>query len=108
MEDDPVGEGVLLDPVDVASECLVEQRSGWQRPVGGWSLVEGRRPQPGLRRRTAGFSARAAVIDGFTDLMVELYGEEAAVCPRTVARVVELAVNSPVIVEGEVWVDDGR
>jgi hypothetical protein len=44
-----------------------------------------------------GFSAQPQVIDGFTDLMVALYGEEIAICPRTVAGVAELALNSPVI-----------
>ena len=51
-----------------------------------------------------GFAAQPAVIDGFTDLMTELFGVEAAQCPRAVTGVTELAVNSPVIIEGEVEV----
>ena len=56
----------------------------------------------GMVNAAPGFVALAPVIDGFTDLMVELFGEEAALCPRAVAGMAELALNSPVIVEGEV------
>jgi hypothetical protein len=42
------------------------------------------------------------VIDGFTDLMVALWGDEAAICPRAVGGMAELPGNSPVIIEGEV------
>lgn len=34
--------------------------------------------------------------------MVDLFGEDAALCPRAVAGMAELALDSPVIVEGEV------
>ena len=50
------------------------------------------------------FIAQPQVIDGFTDLMVALYGEEVALCPRAVAGVAALALDSPVIIEGEVEV----
>ena len=56
----------------------------------------------GMVNAAPGFVALAAVIDGFTDLMVEVFGEEAALCPRAVAGMAELALNSPIIVEGEV------
>jgi hypothetical protein len=42
------------------------------------------------------------VIDGFTDLMIDLFGETSAICPRSVTGMAELALNSPVIIEGEV------
>ena len=60
----------------------------------------------GMVNSSPGFVAQAAVIDGFTDLMVDLYGDEAAVCPRAVAGVAELALGSPVIIEGEVELGD--
>ena len=56
----------------------------------------------GMVNSAPGFIAQPQVIDGFTDLMVALWGEEAAVCPRAVAGMAELALNSPVIIEGEV------
>ena len=56
----------------------------------------------GMVNAAPGFIALAPVIDGFTDLMIELFGAEAAMCPRAVAGMAVLALNSPVIVEGEV------
>jgi YjgF/chorismate_mutase-like, putative endoribonuclease len=56
----------------------------------------------GMVNSAPGFTAQPQVIDGFTDLMVTLYGEEVAVCPRAVAGMAELGLNSPVIIEGEV------
>ncbi len=56
----------------------------------------------GMVNSAPGFTAQAQVIDGFTDLMIALWGEEVAVCPRAVAGMAELALNSPVIIEGEV------
>ena len=53
----------------------------------------------------AGFVMQPQVIDGFTDLMVELFGEDSAICPRAVAGVAELPFGSPVIIEGEVEVN---
>ena len=64
--------------------------------VASWTRVFG------MVNSAPGFVAQAAVIDGFTDLMIDLYGEEAAMCPRAVAGVTELALGSPVIIEGEV------
>ena len=58
----------------------------------------------GLVNAAPGFTALPKVIDGFTDLMIELFGQEAAVCPRTVVGAAELALDAPVIVEGEVEV----
>jgi hypothetical protein len=56
----------------------------------------------GMVNSAPGFFAQPQVIDGFTDLVVALYGEEIALCPRTVAGVAELALNSPVIIDCEV------
>jgi hypothetical protein len=56
----------------------------------------------GMVNAAPGFVALPQVIDGFTDLMADLFGEESAICPRSVAGMAELALNSPVIIEGEV------
>ena len=60
----------------------------------------------GMVNAAPGFVALAPVIDGFTELMVELFGAEAAICPRTVAGMAELALNAPVIIEAEVEIRD--
>ena len=64
--------------------------------IGVWVRVQG------LVNAAPGFTALPQVIDGFTDVMVRVFGHEAAVCPRTVLGAAELAMNAPVIVEGEV------
>ena len=56
----------------------------------------------GMVNSAPGFVAQPQVIDGFTELMVSLYGEESAICPRAVAGMAELPFGSPVIIEGEV------
>jgi hypothetical protein len=56
----------------------------------------------GMVNSAPGFVAQPQVIDGFTELMVDLFGEESAVCPRAVAGMAELPFGSPVIIEGEV------
>ena len=55
----------------------------------------------GFVNSAPGFTALPHVIDGFTDVMIKVFGHEAAVCPRTVLGAAELALNAPVIVEGE-------
>lgn len=59
----------------------------------------------GMVNSAEGFLAQAPVIDGFTDLMIQLFGEDSALCPRAVAGVAELAFGSPVIIEGEVLIE---
>ena len=56
----------------------------------------------GMVNSAPGFIAQPMVIDGFTDLMVALYGEESAICPRAVAGMAEMPFNSPLIIDGEV------
>jgi hypothetical protein len=58
----------------------------------------------GLVNAAPAFTALPQVIDGFKDLMIALYREDAAIGPRTVAGASELALNAPVIIEGEVQV----
>ena len=58
----------------------------------------------GLVNAAPGFTALPQVIDGFTDVMIQLFGHEVAICPRTVLGAAELALNAPVIIEGEVEV----
>lgn len=55
----------------------------------------------GLVNSAPGFTGQARVIDGFTELMVSLYGDDVAICPRVVAGAAELPFGSPVIIEGE-------
>ncbi|HEY8003649.1 MAG TPA: RidA family protein [Phenylobacterium sp.] len=62
----------------------------------------------GMVNSAPGFVGQAAVVDGFTDLMITLFGDEAAICPRAVMGAAELAMNAPVIIEGEVEIGPAR
>ncbi len=56
----------------------------------------------GMVNSAPGFVAQAPVIDGFTDVMIAVFGEESALCPRAVGGMAQLPFGSPVIIEGEV------
>lgn len=84
------GLAILADLKDELGD--LDRVTGWVRVFGMVNSAEGS-------------TAQAAVIDGFTDLMIQLYGEESAICPRAVAGVAELAFDSPVIIEGEAMID---
>ena len=73
-----------------------------KRELGDLDRVVGWMRVLGIVNSAPGFTGQAQVIDGFTDLMVSLYGEESAVCPRAVAGAAELAANVPLVIEGEV------
>lgn len=53
----------------------------------------------GLVRSAPGFSRQPAVVDGYTELLVEVYGEERAVCARSAIGVAELPDGIAVEVE---------
>jgi enamine deaminase RidA (YjgF/YER057c/UK114 family) len=56
----------------------------------------------GLVRSALGFGDQPAVINGFTDLVVEVYGEERGLCARSAIGVAELPARMPVEVEATV------
>ena len=53
----------------------------------------------GFVRSAPGFGEQPAVINGFTDLIVEVYGPERGRCARSAIGVAELPMNIPVEVE---------
>jgi hypothetical protein len=79
-----------------------------QRELGDLDRVTGWVRVLGMVNSAPGFAGQAPVIDGFTDVMIELYGEDSALCPRAVAGMAELPFNSPVIIEGEATIDTER
>ena len=56
----------------------------------------------GLVRSATGFGEQPAVVNGFTDLVVEVYGEERGLCARSAIGVAELPAGMPVEVEATV------
>jgi enamine deaminase RidA (YjgF/YER057c/UK114 family) len=53
----------------------------------------------GFVRSAPGFGEQPAVINGFTDTIVEVYGEDRGVCARSAIGVSELPAGIPVEVE---------
>jgi enamine deaminase RidA (YjgF/YER057c/UK114 family) len=56
----------------------------------------------GMVNAAPGFTQTPAVINGFSDLIIELYGAEAGIHARSAIGVAELPFNVPVEVEAEV------
>ena len=56
----------------------------------------------GFVRSAPGFGEQPAVINGFSDLVVEVYGEERGLCARSAIGVTELPTGIPVEVEATV------
>jgi enamine deaminase RidA (YjgF/YER057c/UK114 family) len=53
----------------------------------------------GFVRSAPGFGDQPAVVNGFTELIVEVYGEERGLCARSAIGVAELPAGIPVEVE---------
>ena len=64
--------------------------------IAGWSRVFG------MVNSAPGFNRQPAVINGFTDLIIEVFGAERGVHARSAVGLAELPFNLPVEVEGEV------
>lgn len=56
----------------------------------------------GMVNSAPGFNRQPAVINGFTDLIIEVFGAERGVHARSAVGLAELPFNIPVEVEGEV------
>jgi enamine deaminase RidA (YjgF/YER057c/UK114 family) len=67
--------------------------------VRAWSRVLG------MVNSAPGFALQPAVINGFSDLILELYGPERGMHARSAVGMAELPFNIPVEIEGEVELD---
>lgn len=56
----------------------------------------------GLVRSAPGFGDQPAVVNGFTDCVIELFGEEAGLCARSAIGVAELPAGLAVEIEATV------
>jgi enamine deaminase RidA (YjgF/YER057c/UK114 family) len=61
----------------------------------------------GMVNSAPGFNRQPAVINGFTELIVEVFGKEAGAHARSAVGMAELPFDIPVEVEGEVLLVDG-
>ena len=62
----------------------------------------------GYVRSAPGFSSQPEVVNGFSDLIIEVYGEDRGRCPRTAIGTSELPRNIPIEVESIVALRDAR
>ena len=60
----------------------------------------------GMVNSAPGFNAQPAVINGFSDLILKLYGPERGAHARSAVGMAELPFDIPVEIEGEVEIDD--
>jgi hypothetical protein len=60
----------------------------------------------GMVNSAPGFHRQPAVINGFSDLILELFGPVAGAHSRSAVGMAELPFNIPVEIEGEVEVED--
>lgn len=70
--------------------------------VSAWLMVNG------LVNVAPGFTETSAVINGFSDLVLELYGQDVGRHARTAIGAAMLPLNSPVIISAEVEVRQVR
>jgi enamine deaminase RidA (YjgF/YER057c/UK114 family) len=76
-----------------------------QRTVGDLDRVRAWSRVLGMVNSAPGFALQPAVINGFSDLILELYGPERGMHARSAVGMAELPFNIPVEIEGEVELD---
>ncbi len=79
-----------------------------RRALGDLDQVTGWLRVFGMVNTTPGFTATPAVINGFSDLVIELWGDEAGSHARSAVGVAELPFDLPVELEAEVTLGHQR
>jgi enamine deaminase RidA (YjgF/YER057c/UK114 family) len=77
-----------------------------QRALGDLDRVRAWGRVFGMVNSAPGFNAQPAVINGFSDLILTLYGPERGAHARSAVGMAELPFDIPVEIEGEVEIDD--
>lgn len=78
-----------------------------QRAIGDLDRVSAWVRVFGMVNAAPGFNRMPAVINGFSDLIVELYGPDAGAHARSAVGLAELPFDIPVEIEAEVELDGG-
>src|SRR5258708_1742676 len=73
-----------------------------QRAIGDLDRVAGWRRVFGMVNSAPGFNRQPLVINGFSDLILELYGPDVGAHARSAVGLAELPFDIPVEIEGEV------
>lgn len=76
-----------------------------QRATGDLDRVRAWSRVLGMVNSAPGFALQPSVVNGFSDLILELYGPERGMHARSAVGMAELPFNIPVEIEGEVELD---
>ena len=76
-----------------------------QRALGDLDRVSAWTRVFGMVNSAAGFNQQPSVINGFSDLILDLHGPEAGAHSRSAVGLAELPFDIPVEIEGEVEID---
>ena len=76
-----------------------------QRAIGDLDRVRAWSRVHGMVNSAPGFALQPSVVNGFSDLILELYGPERGMHARSAVGMAELPFNIPVEIEGEVELD---
>jgi len=77
-----------------------------QRELGSLDCVRAWGRVFGMVNSAPGFNCQPAVINGFSDLILELFGPEAGAHARSAVGMAELPFDIPVEIEAEIEIDD--
>ena len=76
-----------------------------QRAIGDLDRVRAWSRVLGMVNSAPGFALQPSVVNGFSDLILDLYGPERGMHARSAVGMAELPFNIPVEIEGEVELD---
>jgi enamine deaminase RidA (YjgF/YER057c/UK114 family) len=102
-----VGRELTLEQgYDAARLTALAMLASLQRALGDLDRVRAWNRVFGMVNSAPGFNRQPSVINGFSDLILELYGPERGAHARSAVGVAELPFDLPVEIEAEVEVDD--
>ena len=103
-----VGAEVTIEEANAAARLVALSILGsLKRELGDLDRVTAWLRVFGMVNAAPGFNQTTRVINGFSDLIVELYGPERGRHARAAVGVAELPFNMPVEIEAEVEIDGG-
>lgn len=98
-----VGRDVSLEQAYTAARLAgLAMLGSLQRELGNLDRIAAWTKIFGMVNSAPGFNRQPAVINGFTDLIVEVFGAEVGAHARSAVGLAELPFNIPVEIEGEV------
>jgi len=101
-----VGDGLSVDEGYAAARLVAMSMLGsLQRELGSLDRIRQWVKALGMVRSGPGFGEQPAVINGFSDLIIELFGDEVGRHARSAVGMSSLPFGMPVEIEAEVLID---